>query len=383
MTFSSIKKLNKKLSFLEYEYPKPILSSKPRIIFIELTENCNLKCSMCRSEKLYDPSLTMPLEMFKRICDSLLPYAEYVDLRGWGESTIIPDFTKYVEYASKFECHLKLITNLNLEDDEIWYKLVEYGTNISISIDSPIKETYERIRSGSRFETVQSNIKKIVNHSIKIHGSAESINFTTVVQGCNLKEIPKLIEFAAAEGIERIKLFPIIGPIQNPNNLFHHPEQLKEMLFSSYAVATDKHISVEVCATLHPNATLINRFPKYCIHPWMYSYISFNGRVGLCDHLMANNMYTVPYDIKSDFQDVWNGELFKKARQEHFKNSLTKYPISNFKPCNWCYYNRYIDIEEKLYSTLIEKKVYLGDIVNAFNGKEKLYVSPITEFDNH
>lgn len=382
MSFIKTKQLNKQSNIADYKNAKSLIYSRPRMVFLELTQNCNLQCSMCRSQNGYDPSLTMALDRFKKICDILLPYAEYVDLRGWGESTIIPNFLEYLEYASKFDCKLKLITNLTLSNDNIWYSLVEKNTIISISFDSPIKKTYEEIRRGSSYETVRKNIKKVVEYSYQIHGSTERLMLTTVVQGCNLHEIPQLVDMAKKEGIERIKLFPIITSLNNPNNLFHHLVELKNRLVETYIIAKEKSIIVEVCATLHPYLSMKERFPECCIHPWMYTYVSYDGRIGFCDHLMANSKYTEPFKVNGDFTEIWNSELFLNIRNDHIEYRKSKKAIKNFEPCNWCYQNRYIDLEDWLYPKLSESKLYLEDLIKALELNENIHRSPVIEFNN-
>ncbi len=43
------------------------LASRPLAIFLELTQNCDLSCPMCRFGEKYNPAWNMPLDMFQRI----------------------------------------------------------------------------------------------------------------------------------------------------------------------------------------------------------------------------------------------------------------------------------------------------------------------------
>ena len=81
------------------------------MIFVELTENCNCRCEMCRPLYKNSPDKNMSFPLYKKIADTLFPYANCVDFRGWGESLINSNFQKYVEYAKQYPIsQFKIIT---------------------------------------------------------------------------------------------------------------------------------------------------------------------------------------------------------------------------------------------------------------------------------
>jgi len=116
----------------------------PKTLFMELTRNCNGLCAMCTRQKYkelqkYDGKWNMPFSLFKKIADELFPHADYVDLRGFGESTMLPNFLDFLDYTKKFGCGLGLVTNLTVRDDKIWEELVKANVHLGISFDGSTK----------------------------------------------------------------------------------------------------------------------------------------------------------------------------------------------------------------------------------------------------
>src|SRR4051812_47572454 len=93
---------NIKQAWAHYEAGQTELTSYPFVATIELTQNCNFKCPMCAQGfdpkyQTYDPNRNMPIEMFTRIGEELFPKPINVDLRGFGESTILPYWPDVVD----------------------------------------------------------------------------------------------------------------------------------------------------------------------------------------------------------------------------------------------------------------------------------------------
>jgi len=157
----------------------------PKRIYVELTRNCNMSCIMCtrkqNHDNYYDEKLNMSFDLFKEIADELFPHADFVDLRGFGESTLVPNIMDYWRYASKFNVNAGLITNLSFDNDILLAYLVENNFWIGISIDGADKETYGNIREESYFEQVINNIKTLVKLTIKYKEDINRLYLLVVV----------------------------------------------------------------------------------------------------------------------------------------------------------------------------------------------------------
>ncbi len=160
---------NRELNLREYELRLSTLKSRPRAVFAELTQNCNLRCFMCKPagslRQGYYPELDMPYPLFEQIAEALFPTAELVDLRGQGESTILRDFWRYFDRTISYGVRVRLVTNLTMTDPSVLEKLVANDALLAISMDAPNRELYEEIRKGSRYDVVIANLELLQSPS--------------------------------------------------------------------------------------------------------------------------------------------------------------------------------------------------------------------------
>src|SRR5207302_8590066 len=117
-----------------------------RAVFVELTQNCNLRCWMCRPDALPQDERMMSEDTFQLVVDELFPCAEIIDLRGWGESLLYPGFKRAVKLASLSGAKVKLYTNLSVDDVAIYECLVEHSVLTTVSFDAATQERFRRLR---------------------------------------------------------------------------------------------------------------------------------------------------------------------------------------------------------------------------------------------
>lgn len=337
---------NSLLNIAEFVSGTLELQSKPRFLIVELTRNCNLYCLMCREKLIYEPRAFMSFELFTCIASELFTCAEVIDLRGWGESTLVPEFNRYVELAATYDAQLRLYSNLTKRDDRIWDLLAEVQCYVGISFDGGTKETFERIRRGARFESVIANIQRLADQSRYHHGTSGNLCLSTVVQGLNVHELPLIIQWAHRLGIGLVKLFPIICPVDSFNHLCHHRPVLNNALLSAAELAERHGIRLEMGAALNESFIIPTKVIPMCPHPWMYCHITPEGKIGFCDHLIAFPEYLLGDLSTSSFMDTWNNEEFQQLRACH---SDRRTVTSCFGACRWCYSYRYDDSEHQIY----------------------------------
>lgn len=114
---------------------------------IEMTSHCNLRCRYCTSPNLKRPKLHMDETTFR---NSLRWVAEFrrrgtqgeLNLAGIGESTMHPDFTRFVHLAREAvgeDGGLVLATNGVLMRDEIAVELAKARVRTYVSLHRPEK----------------------------------------------------------------------------------------------------------------------------------------------------------------------------------------------------------------------------------------------------
>lgn len=340
------RRANSALNREEFAAGAIVLRSRPQVLFTELTENCNLHCLMCRSAGKYSASKNMDRDLFHRVADELFPYAAIVDLRGWGESTILKDFVYYVEQTARYGCRPRIVTNLTVGNEELWRCLVAHDAIIAISFDAATPETFAKLRPGSRLPRILANLDVIVDECRALGRPLDDIYFNVVVQAEALEELPRIVDIAANYGLRRVHVNPVTLAPSDPGHLSRHLDGVRSALGRLKERSRATGVEVSLGAALDETLAEAGLAAKRCTHPWVYCLVNHAGKVGFCDHLIGEGtgLYLLGDLREASFEDIWNGPAYQDLRRQHvaWQEGLGE----RFEECNWCYRNRYVDFEE-------------------------------------
>ncbi len=336
---------NKKRAVTEFGGRKLALSAKPLKVFVELTRNCNFRCIMCPQPLMrgYDHSLDMPWPLFKRIADSLFPYAEYVDLRGFGESVIMKDWRKCLDYALKFDCKYGIITNLSTNDDEMWRLMAKNNFFFGVSFDGATKKTFEYIRRGANFDLIMRNLRNITKWNREFGHSEDNIKLMATAQKENIHELPGIVEIAKGLGVKEVQFSPsrvmYEDAVLDRDDVFNRPEIVKPILEKSVRLARESGINLLLTGSLKQKKTESAHgyaVQRSCDHPWTHLYVTSEGLVGPCNQLMLPLGILLGDLRKNSFEEIWNNFNFRLFRKLMDTPHRLNY-------CDWCFENRYGD----------------------------------------
>jgi len=332
------KKTNHEINQQECAQQKSNLTTYPSRLYVELTRNCNMKCRMCYRSRIGNigSELHMPLDLFKKIADELFPYAKFLDLRGFGESTILPNFLEYVDYALKFDSDIGILTNLSVKNDKMWEHLIKNNFWIGISIDGADKETYGKIRDGAYFEQVNNNIKLLVKFSKKYKKDINRLYFLVVVQKDNVGHLTEFIELAHKLGIKRIEFKPVRST--NETIWLCDIQDLTRKQVKKAVELAKKH-KIELVLTgsffdMKFEESLGYKPMEKCSRPWSHAYITYNGFIGPCNHQFNLFFGSLKYN---KFAEIWNNNHFQAFRKTIFTQDRPE-------RCQYCFEN-YFDNE--------------------------------------
>jgi MoaA/NifB/PqqE/SkfB family radical SAM enzyme len=328
------------------------------MLFIELTENCNLSCTMCRSNGPFDRAKNMSEELFDSIGAALFPSAEVVDLRGWGESTILKGFSRFVEKTLDYGCRIRLVTNGTVPNEAMWRRLVRTGSLIAVSFDAAEPATFAALRPGAKLDIILKNLEIMVDEGHTSGIGTDNIHLNVVVQPGALAELSGIVRHAARLGL-RVQLNPVTLDENDPENLRFHLPELADELRGMAESAADLGVDVQINAALDPQWALRDHADKTCTHPWMYAYVNYAGRVGFCDHLIGSSVsqYLLGDLRANPFTEIWNNDAYQKLRGEHAAGVEA---ISHqYEECRWCYRNRYVDFDDISYPPYARHRVPL------------------------
>lgn len=302
--------------------------AKPKKLFIELTRNCNGNCIMCGhygQYPKYDKKWDMDFNMFKNIANELFETAQYVELRGFGESTYMNDFEKYLEYANKYKVRKGLVTNLTVQNKKLWEEIINSNMDLGVSVDGSYQELYEKIRAGSRFSNFLINLELLSKHK---EYTSKKVYFMMAIQKLNYHDISGLLKLANKYNVKTVEFNPVKSgsfSVYNVENIL-----LEKSIENGKKLAKKLGINIKFSGAMNEiqNKCVINE----CLRPKEYAIISYDGKVGPCNHRINPILYFGNLSENS-FEEIWNGPMFN-----FFRNTINT--MYRFNKCNWCYEKR-------------------------------------------
>ena len=301
---SNIKKIFKYLVF-RYKFficgQEKLNLGYPPYLLIEPVSACNLRCPFCFQ---IDTTFTrkpfmgvIDFEFYKKLIDEADEIGVgAITLASRGEPTMHKKFIEMIEYVSQKEniFEVKLNTNGTFLTDDICHAIFKNNiTQMVISSDHYIKEDYERLRVGSNFEKVVSNVDNLFNIRKKLYPNS----------------------------ITEIR----ISGVDNEKNLDREK-------FYNFWIQRSDHVSASFP---------LERWDTYNnpVHPdindpcnliWDRMYVWWDGKVNPCD---ADYKSYLSYGNakENSIKDLWNNQKNLELRKKHLNGDRKK-----VNPCNKC-----------------------------------------------
>jgi sulfatase maturation enzyme AslB (radical SAM superfamily) len=180
----------------------------PRILEFELSNTCNLECTMCsghfsssiRKNREHLPALQSPYDAdFVNQLTEFMPHLTDMKFLG-GEPFLIDIYydiwERIIEVNPKIKVHITTNgTILNNRGKRILEKL---NVAIILSVDSLDKDTYEGIRLNAKYDRMMENLEffKKLTREKKTY-----LTFAVCPIATNWKTMPHMLQVANAEGI--------------------------------------------------------------------------------------------------------------------------------------------------------------------------------------
>jgi radical SAM protein with 4Fe4S-binding SPASM domain len=136
----------------------------PLRLWVELTNNCNLRCTFCPNSKPQkDEKGFMSLDTFKETVNQAKHFAYDINLSHRGESLLNDQLSTMIAYAKANGLSTRLNTNATILDEEKAAEIIGAGLDfISFSFDGIVPEIYESTRKNANYQTTLDNILKFL-----------------------------------------------------------------------------------------------------------------------------------------------------------------------------------------------------------------------------
>lgn len=290
----------------------------PQKLNLDITQDCNLYCKMCRSERSICGK-TMPIELFKRIVEETAPYVRSYSLFNWGEPLLVKDFCERVLFVNRHkrsDCSVDISTNGMLLTDRMIDFLHDENVSVVISVDGADKETFESIRRGSDFERIMQNAKKAAERysDFLIQYAPE---FYISIQKENQNSILEIVKLAHSLGIRRIGC----GIVTTPEEYApYQDERLCFELEQAFGYIREHDMFLEVYPTkvgkyIYSGEKYCNAddflVSTVCNAPFVSATVEYSGDVYLC----CNIGERVGNVSNSSFLELWKSEGYNNLRR--------------------------------------------------------------------
>ena len=172
------------------------VSSVPRLLTIETTSICNLRCVMCghgahpkdQSYQHFPESLTPRLRGVIRL-------ASHVQLHGLGEPLMNPAFWKMLDLTHENQ-HVQINSNGQLLDKgKVDRILTTNLSEISFSLDAATAETYRKIRDAD-FGRVVENLRYLIAERRRLGRTSPHVSMNMTLMRENIEETVRFVELA-------------------------------------------------------------------------------------------------------------------------------------------------------------------------------------------
>ena len=277
----------------------------PKYVEIETVNACNARCPMCTINDWERNYPIMKDEVFNKVSDDIIENKKHikrVSLYRDGEPLIDKKMAKRInKFYKNGILNTSIATNVALLNEKRATDLLEAGLGMIIfSIDSLIKEVYEKIRVRLNFEEVRDNAIKFLQLRDKINPNCR-VWIRMIRQESNQNEWDDYYKFwrKYASDVDRIYY----------HNIFNWGGQLGEY----------KPIS----KSYEPNLP--------CVALWSLMVVFANGDVPLCN-VDYNNKYPTGNIMKNNIKELWQSKVMNARRKLHLTDN--KKDISICANCN-------------------------------------------------
>ncbi|WP_297435359.1 radical SAM protein [Thermococcus sp.] len=322
-------------------------SPQLRMLYLEITGRCNLRCKHCYASNLNTPkkiSQELTLDKYLQILNNAVTECgtHYIQLSG-GEILTVPEKTiSVITHARKLGLYVPTVfSNGTLITYDTASKLKKIGIgSITISLDGHNKKTHEALRGKGTFDRTLNSIKILSEVGIRVR-------INTVITPYNLKELSGMYKWITKN--DNI-IGWTIGPLRSAGRYkewrdelyvpWEHALNVLKPLVKRYiqdAIINGKsNIAIEVSNFFRPS--MLRNISPYNLddHPCGYA---FNQ----CAVRPNGDVYFCPTLAGLECQEAKFGNIREEALPNIWYKSKTKTPIMKRKvrdipECRTCKY---------------------------------------------
>lgn len=333
--YQSVKEENVCLLHADIAGRSSVLRARPTMVCLSTDLRCNLRCPMC-IRRLYEhdehgKQLVIEEKYLIKFAEQVFPTAKILQLNIAGEPLMSAQLGLELELAEEYGLKLDVVTNGTLlgADKERLNKILWNSAFISVSLDSPVRRTYESIRVGADFQQVMDNMRLVQECRRLMPGDRRPLfNINMVLMKRNLGEVQQMIRLAKDLGADCVRITDLLvhDDSMKAESLAGNKREVLHVLSEAVKLARRLKVSVSTppsCGlgyvggregdTYGASWTAVSAVhPDWCFFLWTRVYIDGNANIAPC----CAPLHAVAGSIKTDdFDDIWNNEAYQAMRR--------------------------------------------------------------------
>jgi MoaA/NifB/PqqE/SkfB family radical SAM enzyme len=293
-----------------------------KILHIENTTYCNLRCRHCRINSAEYVREHMPFSLFEKLFGAMEKYRPLVILNGHGEPLMHPQWLDMFSAAMQRGGDIEFQSNCQLLTPSLCEKMLSipgFWARLKVSIEGVDKGSYEANRVNASWDRLCENMEYLAAQPKR---PALSIEF--VVMRSNLHMLPDAARLAAKWKCDRLQISDLFTHPTLPEmraldaeTLCDERNTMKPMLEEAKAVCDENGIRIETTtdtakAIGWPVApTGKKRHDVACLIPFEVAFIEPSGNVLPCCRVRT----PVGNLAEADLDAIWNGAPFEAFRE--------------------------------------------------------------------
>lgn len=204
-------RLRDEYNFDYNNYEECVLNYLPREISLSCDETCNLTCLSCRNEhRILDKEKSDLLyRKLMEIVRPMLTECKHLSALGSGDifaSRALSKFYKTLNAQEFPDLKLLIITNAQLLTPKKWEEfsnLQGMQIDLVISVDAAKKETYEKLRRGSKWDILCNNMNFI--STLRKQNILNRLSLNFLIQKENYNQINDFIDLGRKWNVDIIE----------------------------------------------------------------------------------------------------------------------------------------------------------------------------------
>jgi MoaA/NifB/PqqE/SkfB family radical SAM enzyme len=330
-------------SFLPAAYQLPhgverasTLSHSPSVVFIEVSNYCNLLCKTCpRTFFQREPLKSLSYNEFVAIAEQF-PNMQRASLHGIGEPLLNRDLPQIIRYLKDRDIEVVINSNGTLLTPKWQQALIDSRLDqYRCSIDGARPETFARIRGADLLHKIQAGLTGLMVRKKEQKAEMPFVSLWCVGTRENLAELPELLRLAAALGVPEVYLQRMTYFAQEPDKqfgmareelaIFGQQAEWEEAVISQCEELSERlGIEFRAAGARNPRNSLAAALPsdaapwQACMRPWTTAYVTANGNCLPCcispfatsdyPSLILGNLWERP------FAEIWNDYIYQQFR---------------------------------------------------------------------